>query len=61
MNKLLKWYVKFKTDIRGATAVEYGILVALIAAAIIATVVILGTQINRAFEEVTNALNNAGI
>jgi pilus assembly protein Flp/PilA len=34
---------------RGATAVEYGLLVALIAAVIVATVVILGTQIKAGF------------
>lgn len=33
----------------GATAVEYGLLVALIAAVIIATVVVLGKQIRGAF------------
>ena len=40
----------------GATAVEYGLLVALIAAVIIATVVILGGQINAAFQEITSRL-----
>ena len=34
---------------RGATAVEYGLLVALIAAVIIGTVVLLGGKINDAF------------
>ena len=41
---------------KGATAVEYGLLVALIAAVIIATVVLLGTQINSAFSSITNKL-----
>ena len=40
----------------GATAVEYGLLVALIAAVIIAVVVLLGTQINTAFSSITNRL-----
>lgn len=40
---------------RGATAVEYGLLVALIAAVIIATVIILGGQVNAAFTTVSNA------
>jgi len=43
---------------RGATAVEYGMLVALIAAVIIATVVILGGQIKEAFETITGALDD---
>jgi pilus assembly protein Flp/PilA len=41
---------------KGATAVEYGLLVALIAAVIIATVVTLGTQINTAFTAITTKL-----
>jgi pilus assembly protein Flp/PilA len=41
---------------RGATAVEYGLLVALIAAVIIAIVATLGTQINTAFTTVSTAL-----
>ena len=41
---------------RGAAGVEYGLLVALIAAVIIGTVVILGGQINSAFEAITDEL-----
>jgi pilus assembly protein Flp/PilA len=37
---------------RGATAVEYGMLVALIAAVIIGTIVLLGPIVNDLFEEV---------
>jgi pilus assembly protein Flp/PilA len=43
-------------DERGAAGVEYGLLVALIAAVIIATVKVLGTQINTAFTTITTAL-----
>ena len=43
-------------DEEGATAVEYGLLVALIAAIIVATVATLGTQINTAFQTVVDAL-----
>lgn len=43
-------------DDKGATAVEYGLLVALIAAVIIATVVTLGGQINTAFTTITSSL-----
>jgi pilus assembly protein Flp/PilA len=45
-----------KNDEEGATAVEYGLLVALIAAVIITVVVLLGTQINTAFSSITNQL-----
>ena len=47
---------KTALDERGAAGVEYGLLVALIAAVIIGTVVILGTQIKQAFVDVTDAL-----
>ena len=41
---------------KGATAVEYGLLVALIAAVIIGTVLTLGTEINAAFQKIVTAL-----
>jgi pilus assembly protein Flp/PilA len=41
---------------RGATAVEYGLMVALIAAVIVAVVKILGTQVNTAFQSVSTAI-----
>ncbi|MFK5583934.1 Flp family type IVb pilin [Serinicoccus sp. LYQ131] len=41
---------------RGATAVEYGIMVALIAVVIIAAVLALGGQLNGIFEGVGNQL-----
>ena len=40
----------------GATAVEYGIMVALIAAIIVLVVTTLGTQIQAAFQTVVDAL-----
>jgi pilus assembly protein Flp/PilA len=46
---------------KGATAVEYGLLVALIAAVIIAIVVVLGTQINQAFTDVSTGLTEGGV
>ena len=41
---------------RGATAVEYGLLVALIAAVIVTIVATLGGKINTAFTTVSNAV-----
>ncbi len=38
-----------EADERGATAVEYGMMVALIAAVIVGTVILLGAQVNSAF------------
>lgn len=40
----------------GATAVEYGIMVALIAAVIVGVVALLGTEIEAAFQTVLDAL-----
>lgn len=47
---------KEQMDERGATAVEYGLLVALIAAVIVAVVLTLGQKINTAFTTVNNAI-----
>ncbi len=59
---MLKYFVAFSNftqdrlhrDDRGATAVEYGLIVALIAAVIIVIVGVLGKQINTAFCTVVN-------
>jgi len=57
-DKLLKWYIAIKECERGATAVEYGLIVALIAAVIVAVVALLGTEINAAFQTVVDKLQN---
>ena len=44
------------TNKEGATAVEYGIMVALIAVVIIATVTTIGTRLNGVFQTVRDAL-----
>jgi pilus assembly protein Flp/PilA len=43
-------------NMEGATAVEYGIMVALIAAVIITTVTVVGGKVNNAFQSVNAAL-----
>ncbi len=48
--------LKESRDERGATAVEYGLLVALIAAVIVGLVAALGTEIRTAFQDVITAL-----
>ncbi|MES2104116.1 MAG: Flp family type IVb pilin [Pseudomonadota bacterium] len=50
---------KFFREEDGAAAVEYGLLVALIAAIIVAVVKVLGTTILAAFQKVCTALNNS--
>jgi pilus assembly protein Flp/PilA len=46
---------------KGATAVEYGLMVGLIAAVIITTVILLGGQLNALFQRITAALSTAGV
>lgn len=47
-----------KTD-EGATMVEYGIMVAAIAAVLIAIVFVIGDKVNDAFGDVSDGLDNA--
>ena len=49
--------IKFFKDEEGASAVEYGILIALIAAAVITVITALGTKINSAFDKVEKAIH----
>jgi pilus assembly protein Flp/PilA len=54
MSMLIKRFVK---DESGATAIEYGLIAAGIAVAIIAAVQGLGSKLNTTFTSVSNALN----
>jgi pilus assembly protein Flp/PilA len=51
-----KLFARFAKDESGATAVEYGMIVALIAAVIVGTVTTLGGQVNTAFGTIVAAL-----
>lgn len=51
---------KAKMDERGASAVEYGLLVAGIAAVIVAVVFTLGGQIKEAFNGTSTSITNKG-
>ena len=59
-------YVYLKTRLaahdgeRGATAVEYGLMVALIAVVIITAVTLLGTNLAARFNQIAVAVGNAG-
>jgi pilus assembly protein Flp/PilA len=48
--------VKTKRDDRGATAVEYGLMVALIAIVIIAAVTLLGGNLSSLFSEIATKI-----
>jgi pilus assembly protein Flp/PilA len=61
MLELFIWWRRFLPssllrDERGATAVEYGLMVGLIAAVIVGVVTALGGQLNTLFTTVSNAL-----
>jgi pilus assembly protein Flp/PilA len=47
-------------DESGATAVEYGLMVALIAVVIITAVTLLGTNLSTKFNDTATAVGNAG-
>ena len=50
---------KFIHEEDGVTAIEYGLIAALIAVIIIASVTIIGTQLNIAFSKIGSALTAA--
>jgi len=58
MTKLLS---RFRQDQSGATAIEYGLIVALIAVGIIATVATIGDQIGGAFTSISTELTKNGV
>ncbi len=58
MKKILSSVASFFREEDGATAVEYGILVAAIAAVIILVTIAVGQQVENAFARVCNALRS---
>ncbi|MBO6639615.1 MAG: Flp family type IVb pilin [Roseitalea sp.] len=52
-------FARFLKDESGATAIEYGLIAALIAVAIIAGATALGTELNNKFIEIQTELSNA--
>ncbi len=65
---MLALYTRISTEIRtrlsreeeGATAVEYGLIVGVIAVALIAALALLGPQVAGLFESVTNGITPGG-
>ena len=51
---------RLKREEKGATAVEYGLMVGLIAVVIIGAVVFLGEELDGLFTEIGTALSTAG-
>ena len=56
LKALTKLQTRIATRDKGATAVEYGLLVALIAAVIVVVVTTLGTKVSTAFNSVSSAI-----
>jgi pilus assembly protein Flp/PilA len=54
---MVNQFVRFMQEEEGATAIEYGLLAALIAAVIVGTVGTLGGTVNTAFTTVNTALS----
>ena len=54
---MIQKLINFITDEDGATAVEYGIMVAAIAAVIIGVVIVVGGKTKNAFEEINGSID----
>lgn len=55
----MKSIQKFLREEDGVTAIEYGLIAALIAVVIIAAVTVVGTQLNKTFTKVGSKLTTA--
>jgi pilus assembly protein Flp/PilA len=56
----MKKLIRFLKDEEGVTAIEYGLIAALIAVVIIVAVTMVGTELSETFHEVGTTLQNAG-
>ena len=57
----MKLFKQFRKDEKGATAIEYGLIAALISVVIIAALNALGPQLDAAFTGVSNAVTDANV
>ena len=56
MSKYVMTWVPLKTDRRGVTALEYGLIAALIAGVIVTAVTLIGTNLTASFTAVAGAV-----
>jgi pilus assembly protein Flp/PilA len=54
---MTKFFNRFAQDESGVTAMEYGMIAALIAVAIVGVLGTVGTDLNNTFQSVSNALS----
>lgn len=59
MNSIQTGITRFFRDEEGVTAIEYGLIAALIAVVIIAAVTLIGTNLNVIFQFIATTLKNA--
>jgi Flp pilus assembly protein, pilin Flp len=57
---MTKLFARFAKDESGATAIEYGLIAALIAVVIIGALQLLGGSISNKFTKIGTKINNAG-
>lgn len=57
MTKFSKLLTRFTRDDSGATAIEYGLIAALIAVVLIGALTLVGSDLENKFNEVSNSLN----
>ena len=55
-----KFVTRFLKDESGATAIEYGLIAALVAVVLVTALTALGGQLSSTFTSVTNSLKPAG-
>lgn len=58
-NRTINWLKSFIGKDEGVTAIEYGLIAALIAVVIIAALTLVGTELNTTFTTIQQALSNA--
>lgn len=56
MNKLIQSAKQFMTDEEGVTAIEYGLIAALIAVVIIGSVILVGNALDATFATIAGSL-----
>ena len=54
---MTKFVTRYLKDESGATAIEYGLIAALIAVVLVGSLTIVGTNLDAKFTEVSDALN----
>ena len=59
MQSMLKTFSRFAKDESGATAIEYGLIAALVAVGLIAALTALGASLSKIFTHVSTTLNTA--